>query len=80
MKRRKRDAADELVGRIMAAVRDYHRTKDAPELGPKQLSMIATELTDDGRWRCPHLEQCSHRAMCAVKLSLPEKYPVKESA
>lgn len=28
-------------------------------------------------WECPHLEQCAHRAMCEVKLTNPQKYPVK---
>lgn len=80
MKRRKRDAADELVGLIQSALRRYHATKDAPEV-PRQLSMIAKEAEDDGVWRCTHLERCSHREMCAIKSRIgPERYPVKAAS
>ena len=77
MKRRKRDAADELVGIIMGAIRKYHREKDAPEKA-KQLSMIAKEDESDGRWRCPHVTHCSHRVACDIAMANPAKDPLKE--
>jgi hypothetical protein len=29
-------------------------------------------------WECPHVESCSHRAMCDHKLNMPAKYPVRQ--
>lgn len=31
-------------------------------------------------WQCPHVEDCSHKAMCRLKMNLPDKYPLKKSA
>lgn len=77
MKRRKRDAADDLIGAIMSAIRQYQATKDAPE-AIRQMNLIAKEAEDDGVWRCPHEVQCAHRAACAIAVQLGR--PVKVSA
>jgi len=31
-------------------------------------------------WVCPHVEACSHRAMCDHKTAMPQKYPRRAEA
>lgn len=47
-----------------------------------QINKLLTELArpiavQRSAWNCPHIDQCSHRPMCEVKLTNPTKYPVK---
>lgn len=50
--------------------------KGTEEKGTKQKGTALRAV-----WKCQHIEQCSHRAMCKTKTDLgPEKYPVKGTA
>jgi hypothetical protein len=47
--------------------------------GVRQVELPETRQTP-AQWSCPHVERCSHRAMCASKTLVgPEKYPVKKA-
>jgi hypothetical protein len=46
----------------------------------RTLARLATRPVPPAPWSCPHVEPCSHRAMCDVKHANPAKYAVKQEA
>jgi hypothetical protein len=87
----KRSPSDDLLEAMIAKVRMQRASaqwqKDGGQFIPQPRTWLHQGRWQDGEiaqaagpspWTCPHVDRCSHRAMCESKTVIgPEKYPVK---